>query len=59
MAHLVKPWIVSYHLPDGRKVNKGTPAAHKKRERARKWYSQYRDADGILRRVPLRTPDNG
>ena len=55
MANLVKPWIVSYHTPDGRKVKKGTPDARPKRSRTAKWYGQYQDADGRTRRVPLCT----
>ncbi len=53
MASLFKPTIISYHLPDGRKVPKGTPGARKKRTKARNWYAQFRDADGRLKRVPL------
>jgi integrase/recombinase XerD len=49
MASLVKPWITSYRLPDGKRVKKGTPGARKKRERSKYWYAQYKDVDGWQR----------
>jgi integrase len=51
--HLFKPVIVRYIGPGGRRVPKGTAGARKVRLRARKWYGEYRDAEGRLRRVPL------
>ena len=53
MAHLFKPTIVRYRLPDGKVVPKGTPGARKVRERTDKWYGNYRDADDAWKRVPL------
>jgi integrase len=55
LASLIKPWIVSYHLPNGRKVKKCTPGARKRRKRAKKWYGQYTDAAGTFQRIPLAT----
>ncbi len=53
MAHLFKPTIVRFRLPDGKVVPKGTPGARKVKERTEKWYGNYRDADEIWTRVPL------
>lgn len=37
----------------GKVVPKGTPGATPHRERSRKWYGQYRDGAGVVRRVAL------
>jgi excisionase family DNA binding protein len=55
MASLLKPWIVRYRDAEGRIVPKGTPGAVKVKERAEKWYGQYKDAAGKRCRVPLCT----
>jgi Phage integrase, N-terminal SAM-like domain len=55
MASLIKPKITSYRTPDGRKCKKDTPGAKPSTSKAKKWYGQYRDADGITRRMPLCT----
>lgn len=55
MASLVRPWLTCYRLPDGRRVPKGTPGAHKVRTRARRWYGQLVDHTGRLTRRPLST----
>lgn len=47
--------ITSYRTPAGRACRKGTPGAKRVRKKSRKWYGQYRDADGEKRRVPLCT----
>jgi integrase len=53
MAHLFKPVVIRYRLPDGKAVPKGTPAARKVRERTKKWYASYEDGDGMPARKPL------
>jgi integrase len=51
---LFKPKVVAYHTPDGKPCRKDTPGAQKAKGRpAKKWYGQWRDADGILHREPL------
>ncbi len=55
MAVLFKLWITRYVDASGRRVDKSTPGSHAVRERSRKWYGEYQDADGIARRVPLAT----
>jgi integrase len=55
MASLLKPWIVRYRDAEGRDVPKGTPGAVKVKDRAEKWYGQYKDAAGKRCRVPLCT----
>src|SRR5438270_4480387 len=55
MAGLFKLWITRYVDERGRRVPKGVPRARAVRERSRKWYGEFRDADGIARRVPLAT----
>lgn len=52
MASLFRPIVTRYVL-GGRRVAKGTPGAVKVRERSKKWWGKYRDADGILRPVAL------
>ena len=53
MAHLFKPVVIRYRLPNGKAVRKGTPGAQKVRERTKKWYGSYEDADGMPVRKPL------
>jgi integrase len=60
MASLFRPTISRYTLPngsartpDGQRVNKDTPGARRKKSKAKKWYGQYKDADGIEHRDPL------
>ena len=55
MACLFKVRSVRYVDARGRRVPKGTPGARKRIERSKNWYGEFRDADGILRRVPLCT----
>lgn len=55
MGSLLKPWITRYVDAEGRAVPKGTAGARKTKERAKKWYGQYRDANGKRCRVPLCT----
>jgi len=55
MGSLLKPWIVRYQDAEGRFVAKGTPGATKVKDRAEKWYGQYKDANGKRQRVPLCT----
>ena len=53
MAHLFKPVVIRYRLPNGKAVRKGTPGASKVCERAKKWYGSYEDGEGIPVRKPL------
>jgi len=55
MPALFKLRITRYLDEHGRRVPKGTPGARVVRERSRKWYGEYRDAEGTTRRVPLAT----
>ena len=55
MASLLKPRILAYRTAEGRKCSKGTPGAKPVRTRARKWYGQFKDAQGKICRVPLCT----
>ena len=55
MAGLFKLWITRYVDEQGRRVPKGAPGARPIRERSRKWYGEFRDAEEIARRVPLAT----
>jgi integrase len=55
MGSLLKPQIVRYLNADGKQVPKGTPGSRKVKEKARRWYGQFIDADGKRRRVPLAT----
>jgi integrase len=55
MAALFKLWITRYVDEQGRRVPKDAPGARRDRERSRKWYREFRDAEGIARRVPLAT----
>src|SRR5690606_4665457 len=52
MPALFKLRITRYLDEQGRRVPKGTPGARVVRERSRKWYGEYRDAEGVTRRVP-------
>ena len=53
MAHLFKPVVIRYRLPNGKAVPKGTPDARKVRERTKKWYASYEDGNGMPARKPL------
>lgn len=53
LGRLFKQRITRYRLPDGKIVPKGTPGARKSKEKSEKWYGEYRDAQGNLRRVAL------
>src|SRR4051812_5845966 len=55
MAGLFKLWITRYVDEQGHRVPKDAPGARRFRERSRKWYGEFRDAEGIARRVPLAT----
>ncbi len=55
MASLFKPRILAYKTTEGRKCPKDTPGAKPFRTRARKWYGQFKDAQGRICRVPLCT----
>jgi hypothetical protein len=55
MAALFKLWITRYVDANGRRAAKSTPGALAVRERSRKWYGEYQDADGVTHRVPLAT----
>jgi hypothetical protein len=55
MAALFKLWITRYVDASGRRIAKSAPGARAVRERSRKWYGEFQDADGITRRVPLAT----
>lgn len=55
MASLIRPWIVSYLDPNGKKVKKGNPGAKKRRVRAAKWYAQGVPGLPPRKRVPLAT----
>ncbi len=55
MASLIKPKITTYRTPEGRKCKKGTPGSVASTSKTKKWYGQYRDHDGVTRRVPLCT----
>jgi integrase len=53
VGELFKQQIVRYVDAEGKRVKAGTPGARKVEEESRKWYGEYRDADGHLQRVPL------
>jgi integrase len=53
VGRLFKQRITRYRLPDGKIVPKGTAGAKKSKEKSEKWYGEYRDAQGTLRRVAL------
>src|SRR5262249_22084366 len=53
MAHLVRPWIITYVNSKGKRVKKGTPGARKVRDRARKWYAQGVPGYPPKKRIPL------
>jgi integrase len=56
MASLVKPFVVYWADKQGSKVPKGTPGAKRVKERATKWYGQYKDPQtGKWKRTPLFT----
>ena len=55
MPSLFKPQIITYQTPDKRKCKKDTPGAKKVVSKAKKWYGQFKDADGRIHRVPLST----
>ncbi len=53
MASVFKTRTTRYVDDKGRQVKKGTPGAQIQRQKSRKWYGQYKDEGGILRRVAL------
>src|SRR5438552_628162 len=53
MGTLMKIWIVRHLDEAGRRIPKGTPGARAVKEKSRKWYGQYKDAEGKRHRVPL------
>ena len=53
MASVFKIHVTRYLDSAGRQVRKGTPDAHPKRQKRRKWYGEYADEQGRVRRVPL------
>src|SRR5712692_9676955 len=53
MASLIKPWITTYHLPDGTRVKRGTPGARKRRQRTKSCYVQLKDPSGVWKRIKL------
>lgn len=53
MASLYRPWRVLYTSPTGKRCKKGDPGAKRKKERSDKWYGQFVDAAGVIKRVPL------
>jgi integrase len=55
MGALIRQQITVYLDAEGRRVQKGTPNAHKVRQKSSKWYGQYLDASNRRRRVPLST----
>src|SRR5438105_3341747 len=55
MSSLNKPTIIIYRTADGKPCLKGTPGARRSKRKAKKWYGQYRNADGRVVRVPLDT----
>ena len=55
MANLFKNRITRYVDIHGRRAKKDTPGAQRVREKSKKWYGEYKDAQGITRRAPLMT----
>ena len=53
MASVFKIHVTRYLDAAGRQVRKGTPEARPKRQKSRKWYGEYPDEQGLVRRVPL------
>lgn len=53
MATLFRPITIRYRLPNGKRVKKGTPGARKVKERSKKWYALYLDANDQWKRKPL------
>src|SRR5262245_36929003 len=53
MGDVFRQKIIRYVDAEGRRVRKGAEGARAVEERSRKWYGEYRDADGNLQRVPL------
>ena len=56
MASVFKIHVTRYVNAAGRQVRKDTPEARPKRQKSRKWYGEYTDEQGLVRRVPL-SPD--
>ena len=51
---LFRKTLTRHADPDtGKRVKAGTPGAVTKRGKSAKWYGRFRDADGVLRTVPL------
>ncbi|HEY2910558.1 MAG TPA: hypothetical protein VGI99_09945, partial [Gemmataceae bacterium] len=55
MASLVRPWVVHYIDPEGKRVPKGTKRAKKVRVRSSKWYGQGIPTYPPRKRFPLAT----
>jgi integrase len=55
VASLFKLRVTRYVNAEGKRVKKDTPGARKVQEKSKKWYGDYKDANGITRRVPLKT----
>lgn len=55
MASLFRPWKVYYRDAAGARCAKDAPGATKVKEQVAKWYGQYRDHNGVWKRVPLST----
>jgi integrase len=53
MPSVFKLHLTRYVDASGRRVPANAPGARKVRERSRKWYGEYTDADAVLQRVPL------
>src|SRR5262245_23239157 len=53
MAHLVRPIIIRYTTPDGKRCPKGTPGAVKTTERAKLYYGCAIPGLSPRKRVPL------
>jgi len=53
MGRLFKQRITRYRLADGKAVAKGTLGARKCKEKSKNWYGEYRDTQGVLKRVAL------
>ena len=55
MANIFKQRITRYVDENGRRVKKDTPGAKCVREKSKKWYGEYKDERGHIKRVALST----
>jgi len=53
LGTIFRPYVVRWRNAAGKAVKKGTPGAKQVRERAKKWYGQYRDENNAKVRTPL------